>query len=67
MPKQIFNPSARYQTINVAARMTGLSSKWLRERVKSGELKFLTVGSEYRLDMSYLWHYLDALTEQGDA
>lgn len=61
MNKKVFNPDAVYQSISNTARITGMSQKWLRSKVKSGELKHIMVGSEYRVNMPALWQYLDEL------
>lgn len=51
MSKRIFDPKAPYQTISVAARITGLSQYYIRTGCKSGTVPHVKCGDEYRVCM----------------
>ena len=60
--KRCVEKEAAYQSIPSAARITGMSAKWLRLKLKEGAVKYLMNGSEYRINMASLWGYLDSLS-----
>lgn len=59
MPKRIFDPSAPYQSISGASRITGLAKGYIREGCKRGEIPHIKCGSEYRICMTLLLRQLE--------
>ncbi len=60
MAKRVFDREAPYQSIANAARLTGLSSGYLRAGCRDGKIACLRVGKEYRICMSLLLRQLEA-------
>ena len=49
-----------FLSVNGAAIASGLSEKYLRTRIKRGEIPYINVGREYRINMSALYDQLKA-------
>ena len=58
MSKRAFEATAPFQSIRNAARITGLSAFYLRERCKARTIPVVMVGSEYRINMPLLLEQL---------
>ena len=55
---------AIYMTINDAARETGLSSGYIRKRIKAGEIIFINAGRKYMVNVPKL---IEQLEREGRA
>lgn len=58
MSKRVFEATAPFQSIRNAARITGLSQFYLRERCKTQTIPMIKVGTEYRINMPLLLEQL---------
>lgn len=59
MGKRRFDAEAPFQSIRDAARLTGLSMFYLRERCKARTIPVVMVGSEYRINLPLLLAQLE--------
>lgn len=60
MPKRTFNPTAPYQGINGAARITGISPGAIRAGCRDGTVPHVMRGTEYRVCMPLFLRQLEA-------
>lgn len=60
LPKRRFDPTAPYQGIPGASRISGLSRGFIRDGCKAGTIPHLMVGGEYRICMSLFLQQLEA-------
>lgn len=60
MPKRTFDPTAPYQGINGAARISGISAGAIRAGCKAGKIPHIRVGAEYRVCMRLFLQQLEA-------
>ncbi len=60
MPKRKFDPSAPYQGINGAARITGIAAGAIRAGCKAGKIPFVMCGQEYKICMPLFLQQLEA-------
>lgn len=58
--KRNFDPAAPFQTINAAARLTGISAGAIRAGCKAGTVPHIMRGSEYRVNVPRFLETLDA-------
>jgi excisionase family DNA binding protein len=56
---------AKFQSIRGACEITGLSQKYLREGCRNGEIPFILVGSDYRINMPLFLEQLDTASGAG--
>ncbi len=57
------NDAAPFQRIPAACRITGMSTKWLREGCKSGFVPHCMAGNVYMVNVPALLRKLDAESE----
>lgn len=60
MPKRTFDPTAPYQSINGAARISGISAGAIRAGCKAGTVPHIMRGTEYRVCMRLFLQQLEA-------
>lgn len=66
MPKRTeANRDAPFQTINAAARITGLSSDYIRKGVKAGTIPALRIGEGAGVYMVDVARFLEQLHEKA--
>ena len=59
MPKRTFDPTAPYQSISGASRLTGLAQGYIRDGCRNGRIPCLRVGQEYRVCMRLFLQQLE--------
>ena len=59
MGKRSVNAAAPFQSIRDAARLTGLSAFYLRNRCKARTIPMMMVGTEYRINVPLLLAQLE--------
>ncbi len=47
---RMFNPDAPYQSVKNAARLSGLSTYYIRKGIQEGRIPFIRIGSDYRVN-----------------
>ena len=60
MPKRRIDLSAPYQSINGAARITGLAAGFIRAGCKAGTIPHIRAGQDYRICMPLFLSQLEA-------
>ena len=59
------NKDARYQPINTAADITGLSRKYIRQGCIEKTIPHIRVGRDYRIDMELFYEQLTKESLEG--
>lgn len=57
--------NARFQSISGAARITGLSQKYIRQGCKEKTIPHIMVGRDYRVDMALFHEQLNGESLEG--
>ena len=65
MAKRSFDPSAPYQGISGASRITGLAQGFIRAGCKNGSIPCVRVGQEYRICMRLFLEQLEAKSAEN--
>lgn len=66
MRKKETNPKAIFQPYRVAAEITGLSYKYIRDGCLSGEIPSMRVGADMRVNMPLFLEQLNRKSMRGD-
>ena len=49
----------RFVTVNTAAKISGLSPRWIRDKIKQGEVPHITSGPTVYVDLPVWFAHLD--------